>query len=76
MYTYFLILATQLTDLSLKANQMLDPYLNFDYLQLTLPTRGFIATFTELLSQTLNFVILLLRKLFKIKNDALKLVLY
>ena len=50
MYTHFLILATQLTNLSLKTSQRRDPYLNFNYLQLALPTRGFIAIFAEKIS--------------------------
>ena len=52
------------------------PLPKFRYLQLALPTGDFITAFTELLSQTLNFVVLLLKKLFIIKNGLPKLVLY
>ena len=46
MHTHFFILTTELTKLNLKTNKRWDPYLNFDYLELVLP-----SSFTELLSQ-------------------------
>lgn len=50
--------------------------LPIDYLELALPAGGFITAFAELLLQTLNFVVLLLKILFIIKNDAQNLSLY
>ena len=57
--------------------QPLSPKTNTQpFSQLVLPMRGFITAFTELLSQTLNFAVLSLKKLFIIKIDAQNLVLY
>ena len=55
MYTYFFILATELTNLNLKTNERCDPYLNFDYLQLALPTGGFYNRFYRTLITNLEF---------------------
>ena len=79
MYTHFFILATGLTKLNLKINQWWNSYLNFNYIELALPTGGFVTVFTELLLQPFtnsSFVVLLFKGLIIINKDAQKFVPY